>query len=156
MFKYTKPQIALHWLMALLIGYQLIFDGGIAQTFGQAMRADTAPQFDSGARIHLIVGLSILVLVLPRLIARLRSPAAPEEPGLMGLAARIVHGPIYLMMVVMPVAGLIAWFGRSETAADLHSVGGNLLIALVLVHIGAALYHQFIRKDGLIGRMMPH
>ena len=128
MFRETKLQIALHRLMALLICYQLIFDGGIGRSFGTAIQAGTTPQFDTGARLHLMVALSVPLLVLPRLIARLHSPEPPEEPGLPGPAARAIHGLLHLMLILIPIIVLNA----------------------------SALYHHIIRKGGLIGRMLPH
>ena len=54
----------------------------------------------------------------------------------------------------VPAAGMAAWFGGVGLAAEAHEVMFNLLFALVLAHVGAALIHQFVFKDHLIARMM--
>ena len=57
-------------------------------------------------------------------------------------------------MLLMPVSGLVAWFGGVDTAADAHEVMSNLMLFVVGVHVAAALWHQFWLKDHLLLRMM--
>jgi transposase len=57
------------------------------------------------------------------------------------------------LMVLFPVTGLLAWYGGVAQAADLHHMMKPILIILIVVHLGAALWHQFWLKDNLIARM---
>lgn len=57
-------------------------------------------------------------------------------------------------MIMVPVTGLVAWFGDGiETAADLHELGKPVFIVLIAAHVLAALWHHFWLKDGLLHRM---
>jgi cytochrome b561 len=97
------------------------------------------------------------VLVVWRLALRtLRGvPAAPEgENPLLERAATLGHWGLYALMIALPVTGLLAWYGGFASLAGLH--GGilkALLWLLIIGHVGAALYHHFILKDGLLNRM---
>ena len=57
-------------------------------------------------------------------------------------------------MAIVLLIGLVAWFGGSETAGDLHGLVKPVLIVLIAVHVLAALWHQFWLKDHLLRRMM--
>ena len=62
---------------------------------------------------------------------------------------------LYTLMIALPVTGLLAWFGGVTAVAGLH--GGVLKVlrwGVIGGHVLAVLYHQFIRRDGLIRRMM--
>ncbi len=57
-------------------------------------------------------------------------------------------------MIMVPVTGLVAWFGGGiETAADLHELGKPVFIVLIAAHVLAARWHHFWLKDGLLNRM---
>ena len=124
--------------------------------------------------------LLILVLMVLRLINRLAVGAlAPEsdiEPWQKTVSS-IVHTSLYVLLLAMPVVGYVAnsafgattpVFGLFEIPAaigeneelaarlfTLHRLVGWLVIILVLSHIGAALYHHFIRHDAVLKRMLP-
>ena len=65
----------------------------------------------------------------------------------------VTIGSLGAVMVLAPVSGLVAWYGGVEAAAEVHELFKPALILLVLGHVAAALYHQFILKDGLLLRM---
>ena len=102
-------------------------------------------------------GVAILALVLWRVVLR-RSrgvPPPPEGEGtLLGRAASLGHWALYALMVLMPVSGLVAWFGGVDTAGEAHEVMSNLMLFVLAVHVAAALWHQFWLKDHLLLRMM--
>jgi cytochrome b561 len=78
----------------------------------------------------------------------------PEvKPAILKLAAHLGHMGLYALMIAMPLSGAAAWFGGIEAAAEAHEVMKFLMIALVAVHVLAALWHQFWLKDGLLLRM---
>ena len=88
-----------------------------------------------------------------------------------------MHTSLYVLLLAMPIVGYIAnsaygaptpFFGlfdlppivgKNEALATqlftIHRWVGWLVIALVLMHVGAALYHYFIRRDNVLKRMLP-
>lgn len=119
--------------------------------------------------------LCILVFRLPWYMRNLR-PADPQGISrLQSVLAHLVHWTLYGLMLVLPLLG---WLGTSagvgkfklftlfemprplaknlelsQQLYDIHVVLGWTAIALVLVHIAAALWHQFVARDGLLRRM---
>lgn len=151
---YSATQITLHWLVAGLILFQLIFGEDMGAAW-RAVRQGTAPEMDFGVWAHIVVGVAVLLFVLWRLVLRLTrgAPEAPAESALMMQASTWGHRLLYAVMLLAPISGLAAWFGGVATAAEVHELFKPVLILLVLGHVLAALYHQFIRKDGLLLRM---
>ncbi len=128
---------------------------------------------------HKTIGLFVLLLIVVRLGYRFIRGAPADEPTLNGLqrfVAHITHWAIYGLLVGLPVLG---WIGVSMfpalgtfagfkipalTSPDpatskqvlwLHGLLAYLLIALVVMHIAAALYHHTIRRDNVLRRMLP-
>ncbi len=130
--------------------------------------------------LHRSFGFVILVLVLIRLPYRLFAGAPPPEPSLprwqLGLS-HAVHWLLYLFLLAMPIVG---WVGTSAYGAPItvfwlfqlpeivaknealantllgwHATAGLVMGGLVLIHIAAALYHRFVRHDGVLARMLP-
>jgi cytochrome b561 len=113
----------------------------------------------------------VLLLMIVRLIIRLRSAhPAPATIGssLLDRMATMAHRGLYLIVFLMIATGWTTGFlirgafgphGRLPKTFDVlptfqaHAALACLLVILIAAHIGAALYHQFVRKDGLIGRM---
>lgn len=130
--------------------------------------------------LHRSFGALILLLAVIRLAYRLIAGAPPPEPSLprwqLGLS-HAVHWLLYLFILVMPIVG---WVGTSAYGAKItvfwlfelpaivakdealantllgwHATAGLVMGGLVLIHIGAALYHRFVRHDGVMARMLP-
>jgi cytochrome b561 len=153
---YSTAQILLHWAIALLIALQFLFNDPIGSAFRQMTRG-TVPPFSWAVWAHIAVGIVILLLVLWRFGLRLTrgAPPAPEGgPAILHTGASLAHWALYALMLALPLSGLVAWFGALRTAGDAHEVMGNLLLALVALHVAAALWHQFGLKDHLLLRMM--
>lgn len=133
--------------------------------------------------IHESAGLTILAVALARILWKATHPAPPHPPGLppvLRAAAAAVHHGLYAMLVLQPLLGFLAtnaWGfpmqGRSaylrlidlpkfmeahegiaKTLSLLHTVGGYLFVALLLAHVGGAIFHHAIRKDGTLMRML--
>lgn len=127
---------------------------------------------------HRTVGLLIFGVTVLRLLLRLGLPIAPTPlPRLVGWIARATHAALYLLLLGMPLLGVLMSNARSgstrlfkalplpvlmpenEGWADrlqgLHLVGGWILIGLVGLHASAALFHHYVLKDGVLGRMLP-
>ena len=153
---YSSAQIGLHWIIALLIALQFLFNEPMGEAFDSVMRG-TVPPFSWAVWAHIAGGVAILALVLWRVALR-RSrgvPPPPEGEGtLLGRAASLGHWALYALMVLMPVSGLVAWFGGVDTAGEAHGLMSNLMLFVLAVHVAAALWHQFWLKDHLLLRMM--
>ena len=168
--RYSHIAIFLHWTIAALLAFQI--------SVGSALE-------DLGARgfalyqLHKSVGIGILALTLIRIVVRYWKPRpAPVEGGWQGAMAKAVHAGLYLFMLGAPLTGwaLVSTarvkvptllFGivplphlpLPASAHDLAAGGHALLawigIALFLLHVGGALRHHLLLRDGLLWRMMP-
>lgn len=152
MFRYSKSQIVLHWAVVLLLCFQYLWNEPMGQAFRTFMR-EGQKQPTAGVLAHLVAGVLILALVLWRLVLRATQPAAPHGDGLMDKVAQLLHWALYAVLIVIPAAGLVAWFGGVRDAGEIHEVLANVLLALAGLHVAAALFHQFVLKDGLMNRM---
>jgi len=153
---YSALQIALHWVIAALVAFQLLFGDGMTNVRDAAEEGATASGVDLAVSIgHYWIGIAILALVLVRLGMRLtqgvpsRSAAGPIW---MDWAARLVHWAFYLMLVAMPVLGLLTVY-VSDEFGDIHKLGKPVFLLLIGVHVLAALFHQFIIRDGTLRRI---
>ncbi len=170
--RYSLTAIALHWLLAL----------AILAAFTVGMYMTDLPFSMERLKLynqHKWAGITILALSALRLLWRLfhRPPAEPAMPAWQALAARAVHGLLYLAFFAVPLSGWayssaagfpVVWFGLvqlpdlvgpdkalAESLKELHHLLAYGLAALVLAHVAAALKHQFIDRDGLIHRILP-
>src|SRR6202046_1649974 len=110
--RFTPLQRLLHWLMAFCILAMLFIGVGMVST--------VAPKYLTLVSIHKPLGITILILALIRLVARLRYGAPPlplDLPEPMKLAAYLSHYALYALMIAMP---LIGW---AMLSAGGYSVG---------------------------------
>ncbi len=130
--------------------------------------------------MHRQLGLAVLLLLLLRLGARARGGLAAHTSGmplLMQLAAAAAHWVLYGTLLLITLLGwaltsahavgikflgilpLPALAGSDSDLADLltdyHIWASWALLGLVMLHIGAALYHHFVRRDGVLLAMLP-
>jgi cytochrome b561 len=168
--RYHPALVVLHWLLALMIIGLLL-----AGFFVMNPMPNTDPKKLDILMLHMSAGITILALMLIRYAIRrasARPPMAQTGHPLLDRLARVVHSSFYLVVVLMAASGittaLLAGLNRSVFQRDgeplpahfgvfpsfkAHALLALLLAALVLMHVGAALWHQFIRHDGLIRRM---
>lgn len=170
MTRYHPALVALHWLLALMLIVALVVG---------TLVLDPIPNSDPAKldilRSHMIVGVAILILMLIRLIIRLRTTHPPEAAignATLNRLARWAHWALYIMVFAMVGSGIamsvmtglppIVFGGSGDplpaTFDDLapraaHRLFATALMLLIAGHIAAALYHQFIRRDGLFARM---
>jgi cytochrome b561 len=168
---FSLPARVLHWTMAALILAMLFIGVGMVATVSEKHQWLLA--------IHKPLGVAILLLAIVRLIVRLRNPPPPlpaDLPALQKLAAHLSHWLLYALMIAMPLIGwamlsaggypvmlgsslrlpailpenalVFAWL---RTA---HGVLAYLLFLTFLAHMGAALYHGLIRRDGVLRSMV--
>lgn len=152
---YSLSQIRLHWIVAALIAAQYIFK----EPIGEAWRAyvdGAAVEFNPLILAHVAGGFLVLMFVIWRLALRLTrgapKPPEQEKPALKHVA-HLTHWTLYALMILMPVTGALAWFGSVEQAAFAHDVLKAPLLILSILHVLAALFHQFVLKTNLIARM---
>ncbi|MGV1907687.1 cytochrome b/b6 domain-containing protein [Agrobacterium cavarae] len=155
---YSIPQKALHWTMALLILFNLIFSDGM-EHWNRLMRRGEpiTPDDISSANIHAYVGIAVLVLCLVRLCLRLVQgvPEAPaDEPPIAKLVAKITHWAFYAIFLAMPLSGIGKYYFGNDIAGELHGGPIKLLLwALIVLHILGVLVHQFFWRTNLLRRM---
>ncbi len=155
---YSIPQKALHWMMALLILFNLIFSDGM-EHWNRLMRRGEpiTPDDISSANIHAYVGIAVLVLCLVRLCLRLVQgvPEAPaDEPPIARLVAKVTHWAFYAIFLAMPLSGIGKYYFGNDIAGELHGGPIKLLLwALIVLHILGVLVHQFFWRTNLLRRM---
>ena len=160
----------LHWLMAASILAMLFIGVGMMSSLTQR------PWLLS---LHQPLGIAILLLAVVRLVNRLVSGAPPlpaDLPRWQVLAAKASHWALYALMLAMPLLG---WGVRSAggwpvalgggvvlppiaphdptvyaVLRDAHGTLAWVLFALVLGHLAAALFHAWVRRDGVFGSMV--
>jgi len=151
---FSPMQKILHWVVVVLLGLQFFVFDAMGRPFHQWM--DGTGGYTTVVIVHIVVGVAILALTLWRLTLRVSrgAPAAPaEEPAVFVLLSKIGHGLIYLLLLLLPLSGLVGWFGKVGNAAGIHEVMTNLLLLIVIVHVAAVVVHQFYWKTNLIARM---
>lgn len=153
---YSRTQIALHWVVMVLVFFQLVAGDSMTRVWWDGQKTGHV-EMTTAARLHIIVGITILVLMLWRLGLRLIRgvPEVPDEQGpMVKLAGEIAHWSFYALLLLLPISGLLVWFGGVEALYRLHgSLLKALLYLLIAAHVGAAFWHQFIVRDGLLARM---
>ncbi len=152
---YSARQIRLHWLVAVLIVLQFVLNEPMSAAWEMVENGQT-PGFNWLVTSHVLGGVLVLIFALWRLVLRQTRgvPAPPEtEPAPLRMLGHLGHLALYALMIALPLSGLAAWFGGIAAAAELHEAMKAALMALVALHVLAALWHQFWLKDGLMARM---
>lgn len=167
---YSYPARLLHWTLALLLPVQIGIGWYVLSIENQSR---------SGwyFALHISLGLTATLLIALRVNWHLYQ-APPEEPrGLPGWqrrAARTTHAMLYVLMLLIPLTGYLGaafsgeamsyfgiplpnWVakndGLKEQLFTVHSVIAWILVAMIAVHVLAALKHYFIDKDTVFRRM---
>ena len=175
MGSYNSVSKWFHWVTVVLLAIAM----PVGFVIGHIKDADKGIFYT----IHESAGLTILLVVVARLTWRLMNPPPPLSeriPLPLRTAAAGVHHALYAMLILQPVLGFIAtnaWgfpmrggsaylgfidlpkfmetneplAGAIQTA---HTIGGFTILALLVLHIGGVVYHQAIRRDGLLLRMI--
>ncbi|WP_188236995.1 YceI family protein [Sphingopyxis sp. LK2115] len=170
--RYSYTAITLHWLIALLLAFQI--------ALGWALEGDNSPELFARFQLHKSVGIAILLLSLARLAARIVMPRPPVSggPAWTRALAVLVHSLFYGVMILGPITGwllvstakvqvptllfgIIPWphlpVGRGwhEPAEVVHEAMAWLAIVLFLLHVAGALRHQWLLGKPELQRMIP-
>ena len=152
---YSGLQIGLHWATAGLIMANYLISDGMPEALDARMAgtvvAGLTPVF------HIWAGSALLAVVIARVAVRFSvgAPASAATPGLMDRVAAAVHWLLYALMIAVPALGIAAWFFGISQAADLHVLVMNAMMLMILGHAGAAMFHHYVLKDGLLSKMTP-
>ncbi len=153
---YSLSQILLHWLIALLVLYQIFFHEGMEHAYDELSEGKAITNA-LGANIHVFVGLTILTLAILRLIIRMARGVPPAPAGQSAIKLRIAAATqhiLYTLIVLMPIVGALAWFGGIPIMAVIHQFGVPLILIAVFVHFVGALMQHFIAKTDVLVRMV--
>jgi cytochrome b561 len=162
----------MHWLTVVL----LLLAFPLAWSIDQAASADEAHRL---VMLHRSVGVILLVLTLARFAWRQRSriPPLPSDlPWWQRLAARANAMALYVLLLTQPVLGLAASWMHGDRVVILgglslpallpldrpsgrwlfwlHGWVAVLLLLLIAIHVAAALYHHFVRRDDVLSGML--
>jgi cytochrome b561 len=161
----------LHWIIAFsIIG--LISVGFFMSSM------ENSPEKAELYGIHKAFGVIVLSLIVLRIIWRFSNKTvlpADGLPNIIKLAAKSGHFLLYIFMLIMPISGImmsrlmgydVSVFGlftipaltKDEVLAGffykIHTTAIWGFVVIIILHVGAAFYHHFIRKDNTLLRML--
>jgi len=173
---YSPTARRFHWWTVVLVAIQ------VPLGLYMAYRGNTLGIFDGLTNnlysSHKLIGITIFVVVLARLLYRLTHGAPADEPTLewwQKAGSHLNHWSLYVLLLLVPIGGYIGIsqypaldiFGialpgivtanqeAASTTFMLHFWGAMLLVAMIAVHFAAAMFHYLIRKDNVLTRMLP-
>ena len=172
--RYAASSRWLHWLTALLLLFVIPLGVWIAY-FEPADESFKMRLYN----VHESLGVLVFVLVLARIVNRFLNPPPPlppDMPAWMRFAAHANHVGLYLLLLLMPLTGFLAtnaWgfplsvfdvlpipspVGKDEALAKvlslLHWCGAIAIGLLIVGHLAGVVHHSFVRRDGLLRRML--
>jgi cytochrome b561 len=173
--RYTRGAIAFHWTIAALILLNF--------TAAWIAHSVPKPEHQQIMNNHKAIGLTILALSVLRIVWRVTHPAPPFVETLRtweAAAAKVVHSLFYFLIVAIPLTGWsmvsfasggkpVSFFGlfaipglpfaadreRAGVFHEVHERFALLALALLVLHVAAALKHHFVDRDATLGRMIP-
>jgi cytochrome b561 len=176
--EYGAVAKALHWITVFFV-----VAAWALGSFGDELSESSARNM--GLYTHISLGLGILVVAAVRIPRRIANPPpkiAPTEFGrwLVGWTdpvSRIMHYVLYLLLVLVPAAGITLQFARGHSlpilglseipspwivdkafaseVKQVHAILANFLVILALFHMTAALIHHWVFGDRTLRRMLP-
>lgn len=170
--KYDRMLVLLHWVLAMGLFYQL----------GLGLWMEDIPKDPPGIRaewfnLHKSIGICLGLLILWRFGWRITHsvPAPPiGNTEFQNKLSQWAHRILYLCMAVLPLSGFmgsnfsqypIKFFGLvlpklwdpspegKELFSEIHEVTAFIMMIIIILHISAAVWHQWVKRDGLLSRM---
>jgi cytochrome b561 len=169
---YTRTAITLHWIAALLIVCNLVL--GISM-----INLSLSPLKVRLYGWHKWIGITVFLTAAVRILWRLAHPAPSPiaMPEWQRRAAAAAHAALYVLMFAIPLSGWVYssatgvsvvylglfplpdLVGKDKALAGIlwavHATLNFTLLALVIVHVGAALRHEYVDRDDTLRRMLP-
>lgn len=166
--RYHPLHVTVHWLMFLLVVMML----GVGKFVMPGIPVDN-PQKPFMLQIHAYIGIFITILLVARLVMLFTTKRpAPADAGnaFLNFLAKAVHFLLYFLLIGMAISGL-GMFQQANLPGIFsgavpyprnffvylprmgHGLVSTVLLLSIALHVGAALYHQFIRRDNLFARM---
>jgi cytochrome b561 len=168
--RYHPAIVVLHWLTALMIIGLLVVGTVVLEDM-----SNSDPAKVQVLMFHMIGGMVVLVLMVVRIGFRWGTAAPPKATtgnAFLDRAAGWAHVTLYVLVITMSVSGFafsrmaglpdIVFGGSGAPLPDsfdvswpraVHGIVASLLMALILLHVAAAVWHQWGRKDRLMSRM---
>lgn len=162
----------LHWIVGLLIISMVIVG------FTMTSMAPSPEKFEL-YKMHKAFGVITLFLVIIRILWRITNTYVQVAAGVsttLRWAAKVIHLLLYILMLIMPISGVLmsrlsgypisvfeiftipaASEKNPEFAKffhDIHEYAALGLVILITIHILAAFYHHFIRRDNTLTRII--
>jgi cytochrome b561 len=165
--RYGAMIVSIHWLSALLIVVLIASGFRAANTVDPVAKAAIL-------RVHVPIAIAVLALTIVRIGWLWAFDCKPSPavwmPRWQEFTAPVVHVLFYVIILGMIASGIGMMalsgvapviFGGEGALPDFwkypprvpHGIGARALLALLVLHVGAALYHHFVRRDGLLSRM---
>jgi len=170
--RYSSPAIGLHWAIAILVLAAWPLGWYIADL-------PLSPNKLQLISWHKWLGITVLMLMLPRLLWRATHTPPPLPAGMpnwQSKAAHLAHFALYALLLAVPLSGWlmssakgypVVWLGiwqlpdligKDKELGDLfkeaHELLNDAFILLIVTHIGAAVMHR-VKGDGILQRMLP-
>lgn len=167
--RYPRRLAWLHWIVAAMV---------IGALIAGSVILDETPNSDPAKimslRMHMTLGMLILLLMIWRLVVRFRGPLPPHADAghaVLNTGAKLAHVALYVLVFGMCISGValsvmaglpgIVFGGQGSLPADFsayapraaHGIMAKLLMLVIAAHVAGALYHQLILRDGLLRRM---
>jgi len=180
--RYDGVAMIIHWVTAILMIYMVIFGEDLMKEGEEISKLPDPTGATFQPSIHVSIGVTILLLTVIRILWRI-GHTAPPYPATMKryevIASKSLHGLFYLLLIAIPLTGWIT-FGRFSQghqimqqiqvfglftlpqppfsgawAKELHELGSDAAMVLIILHVLAALKHQFVDGDGIFRRILP-
>ncbi len=166
--RYGTVSKTLHWLMTFLIAWQLL-------KFGDRIADGEHWVGEALVPWHVSIGSLLLVLIIVRIVwVFTQRHHRPLQDPKMAKLVKTGHGLLYAVMLLMPIAGMMAMVGGgygvnafglqviaegdeigwASAIGSLHAPLAWVLTVLIIGHIGMALIHHFVMKDDSLKRML--
>lgn len=170
--RYSPAMKCVHWLTTAAIAALFI----LGWTIDDFSAASTRKML---LVVHQSLGLTIILLAAVRLLLRRTGVGQADAtlPPWMQLLSRLGHAALYLAMIALPVSGWVYssakgaainffWLVKlprlmtpdldaADRFLDIHELVGFAVLALIGLHVAAALYHHFLRRDDTLLSMLP-
>ena len=165
-YRYPPVVRVAHWLGV----------AAIATAYLTGESAEDLAEASPGGSWHVLAGIGLLLLFVPRVIARVSLRERPPAAGPERWMAATLQLALLLFTVVQPMLGvltvwsggdplpipftgmsvppLVQLHGWEHALGEIHETVGNVFYGVIAIHALAALWHQYVRRDGVLARML--